>query len=53
MGFGDVYKRQVNDLLAVINAWGSCANCPADLNDDGLVNVNDLLAVINAWGACP
>ena len=43
----------VNDLLAVINAWGSCANCPADLNDDGLVNVNDLLAVINAWGACP
>jgi len=49
----------VDDLLAVINAWGPCAdsnNCPADIvppagND--LVNVDDLLAVINGWGACP
>ena len=43
----------VNDLLAVINAWGPCVGCPADVNDDNQVNVNDLLAVINAWGACP
>jgi hypothetical protein len=48
----------VNDLLAVINAWGPCANpqsCPADIappGGDGAVNVNDLLAVINAWGPC-
>jgi hypothetical protein len=43
----------VDDLLAVINAWGPCGssgNCPADLNDDGQVNVDDLLLVINNWG---
>lgn len=43
----------VDDLLAVINAWGPCAGCTADINADGVVNVDDLLAVINAWGACP
>lgn len=46
----------VNDLLAVINAWGPCpsppAQCPADVTNDNLVNVNDLLVVINAWGLC-
>ena len=48
---------EVNDLLAVINAWGACpvppASCPADINQDGLVSVSDLLAVIAAWGPCP
>jgi hypothetical protein len=41
----------VNDLLAVINAWGPCPCCAADVNEDGVVNVNDLLLVINTWGA--
>lgn len=45
----------VSDLLAVINAWGSCPSpcpptCTADMNDDCVVNVSDLLAVINNWG---
>jgi len=49
----------VEDLLAIIGAWGSCANpndCPADIapiGGDDMVNVEDLLAVIGAWGACP
>jgi len=49
----------VDDLLAIINAWGACANpndCPADIapaGGDDVVNVDDLLAVINAWGVCP
>ena len=49
----------VDDLLAVINAWGPCAdpnNCPADIAPPGgndIVNVDDLLGVINAWGPCP
>ena len=52
----------VEDLLAVIGAWGACANpnnCPADIAPAGppmgndVVNVEDLLAVIGAWGACP
>jgi len=49
----------VDDLLAVINAWGACpipSNCPADIAPigapNGSVNVDDLLAVINAWGEC-
>jgi hypothetical protein len=41
----------VNDLLAVINGWGSCPSCAADVTNDGNVNVNDLLAVINSWGS--
>ena len=50
----------VEDLLAVIGAWGPCANprdCAADIapapSGDDIVNVQDLLAVIGAWGACP
>ncbi len=46
----------VADLLAVISAWGACAdpnNCPADLNNDDNVNDTDLLTVITNWGACP
>jgi len=52
----------VQDLLAVIGAWGACGDpndCPADLAPigppmgDDVVNVQDLLAVIGAWGACP
>ncbi len=39
----------VTDLLAIMDAWGSCDGCPADLNDDGLVNVTDLLTVISNW----
>ena len=49
----------VDDLLAIINAWGECPPprkelCPADIappltNGDGEVNVDDLLLVINNW----
>jgi hypothetical protein len=41
----------VNDLLAVIGAWGACppGSCPADLNGDGFVDVDDLLLVISNW----
>jgi hypothetical protein len=44
----------VDDLLAVIAAWGSCpppgpGSCPADLDADGAVSLNDLLIVINNW----
>jgi len=46
----------VEDLLAVIGAWGACSGCEADLAPtcgNGQVNVVDLLAVISAWGNCP
>ncbi len=44
----------VADLLAVINNWGACSACAADVAPidcpDGNVNVSDLLTVINDWG---
>ena len=47
----------VGDLLAVINSWGPCKGCAADLapapSGDDNVNVADLLAIINSWGSCP
>jgi hypothetical protein len=47
-GSGDV---NVDDLLAVINAWGTCESpCIADVTADGNVDVNDLLHIINGWG---
>ena len=42
----------VDDLLTVINSWGSCIDCIADINGNGLVDVDDLLTIINAWGVC-
>jgi hypothetical protein len=43
----------VNDLLAVIGAWGATGANPADITGDQVVDVNDLLAVVGGWGACP
>jgi hypothetical protein len=41
----------IDDLVAVITAWGPCsARCPADTNDDGVVNIDDLVLVITHWG---
>ena len=41
----------VNDVLAVVAAWGS-DDPDADVNGDGIVGTDDLLAVIGAWGPC-
>ena len=47
----------VPDLLAVINGWGPCNGCAADIAPIGApdlqVNASDLLLVINSWGTCP
>jgi hypothetical protein len=47
----------VDDLIAVILAWGPCpappTPCPADVNNSGSVDVDDLIAVILGWGPCP
>lgn len=45
----------IDDLFTVINAWGACVACAADISPsggDGQVNIDDLFAVINAWGPC-
>jgi hypothetical protein len=51
----------IDDLLAVISAWGPCpappAACPPNIVIIGasatVVDIDDLLAVISAWGRCP
>jgi streptogramin lyase len=42
----------IDDLLAVINAWSLTGKSGADVTGDDLVDIDDLLAVINAWGPC-
>lgn len=43
-------KVDMDDILAVMAAWGTCGPpCPCDLNGDGVVGVDDLLAVTNDW----
>jgi hypothetical protein len=41
----------VNDILALVGAWGSSGPL-GDINDDGTVNIEDLLILIAAWGPC-
>jgi hypothetical protein len=43
---------EASDLLAIINVWGLCYQCPEDLNEDAHVNILDLLIVIDNWGPC-
>ena len=42
----------VNDLLAIIDAWGPCNSCAADIDGNGTVDVDDLLMLISGWGPC-
>ena len=44
----------VDDLIAVLNAWGPCdcscpAACDADIEPNCVVDIDDLLQVINNW----
>ena len=42
----------VNDIIAIISAWG-CTTCSAeDVNGDGIVEVNDIVITISSWGTC-
>jgi hypothetical protein len=47
----------VDDLIAVILAWGPCPAppepCDPDIDNNGSVDVDDLIAVILGWGPCP
>ena len=45
----------VDDLVAVILAWGPCGvpeGCAEDIDQSGFVDVDDLVAVILGWGPC-
>jgi hypothetical protein len=55
----DDNEVNVDDLLAIINAWGDCPEQPiwcgedlAPLGGDGVINADDLVKVINNWNGC-
>ena len=41
----------IDDMLAILNAWGPCNGCFEDVDHTGVVDIYDLLRVIAAWGA--
>lgn len=43
----------IDDLFAVLAAWGECDACPEDINSDGNVDIDDVFEVLAAWGDCP
>ena len=57
---GDVYVYpdgvvDLIDLMTLLEQWGSCADCPADiapLSGDGVVDIPDLLTLLTGWGRC-
>ena len=46
-GNGEV---EIDDMLALIAAWGQCGSCAADINGDTNVDIEDLLLFISGWG---
>ena len=50
---GDV---DINDILALLTAWGPCSNpedCAADFDANAQVDADDLLTMIGVFGPCP
>ncbi|MHC4415257.1 MAG: hypothetical protein ACYS0G_08235 [Planctomycetota bacterium] len=43
----------INDLLALLAAWGPGPDGPPDFDCDGFVGIGDLLALLANWGNCP
>jgi hypothetical protein len=33
--------------------WGTCGDCRADLDEDGVVGASDVGLLFVEWGACP
>lgn len=42
----------VDDMIAVLGAWGPCVGCAADIDGSGAVDTNDLLVILAGWGTC-
>ena len=38
------------DLQLLLDTWGLCNGCSADLDGNGIVNTNDLLILFSNWG---
>ena len=42
----------IDDVFAVLGAWGPCSDCPEDVNGDGGVDIDDLFEILANWGPC-
>ena len=42
----------IDDVFAVLAAWGEDGKCREDVNDDGTVDIDDIFEVLAAWGPC-
>jgi len=40
------------DLMFLLQSWGTCDGCREDLDEDGVVGFGDLITLLNAWGPC-
>ncbi|UCD74335.1 MAG: hypothetical protein JSV91_11150 [Phycisphaerales bacterium] len=50
--FGDVNGDgvvDIDDIFAILAAWGPCDGCPEDVNGDGVVDIDDLFEVLANW----
>ena len=43
----------IDDVFDILWVWGTCEDCPEDVNDDGLVDIDDVFATFYLWGPCP
>ncbi|MBX3374810.1 MAG: hypothetical protein KF817_13345 [Phycisphaeraceae bacterium] len=43
----------IDDLVMVLDAWGTDGSDGTDLTDDGVVGFQDVLVLLAAWGPCP
>lgn len=46
---GDCHVGQL-DFELLLDSWGPCSGCAADLNSDQVVNVVDFLLLLSNWG---
>ena len=56
INFGGVYGDvnddgvvDIDDIFAVLAAWGACPGCPEDVNEDDVVNIDDIFEVLANW----
>jgi hypothetical protein len=43
----------INDVLELLEAWGTDPGGPPDFDGDGAVGITDFLGLLGRWGPCP
>lgn len=40
----------IDDIFAILAAWGDCDGCLEDVNEDGMVDIDDVFMALANWG---